>query len=383
MPTLLLPIRDLFLGSDNLQFETKFYEDFDPSLEDICLDFYKPKKESNEKKPTLLVFPGITGSSESYYIHSLIRSVEDEYNIVVFNRPGCHSQRNIKLKKAKFFLNSHKRTVERVIDIVSKSYEGAEILLVGYSAGGVNITKQLGSTKVKKNPKVIGAVTVSQPFDMLETLSSLETNPAYNKFMVTFIMNVFNNNQELIKRELPHLDDELMKKCKTVKHIDTFLTQPMHDLNDINIDFYNKRSTFMKHLQRISGEKTLTRVKTTVNQLGEDIYYDESNEEESSHNNSSRDEEYHAPVFCILAKDDQVITYDSAKMSEIVHANGAKNLYIIETQHGGHCSFLSQYSPWAPLALNFEQAFSDKVTSQALRAIVKKYKTFQAKSENK
>jgi len=359
------------LEKNRLCFETKFYEDFDATLEDICLDYFIPTSASMVTKPVLLIFPGITGSSESYYVQSLIRTVKDEYQIVVFNRPGCHSKKNGSLKKAKFFLNSHKRTIERVIDIVHKQYENSKILLVGYSAGGVNITKQLGSKKVKKNKAVIGDITISQPFDMIETLKALEFNAAYNKFLVTFILDVFKNNQATIEKEFPELNDALVQKCTTVTKIDEHLTKKMHNFTDVNIEFYNKRSTFMKHLQRISGAKILSRVKTTKNDEGESVFY----EENESHNHS---QEWKAPVFIMMAKDDQIATYDSQKMTEVIHAEHASHLYLIESKKGGHCSFLEQYSAWIPFSTNLHQSFSDKVSQQVLRAIVKENQLFES-----
>ncbi|KAG2392954.1 hypothetical protein C9374_009531 [Naegleria lovaniensis] len=406
MPNLFLPIRNLlFPNFSHLQFETKFFSDFDETFEDICLDFLRPHdateacKNSQEghlsSKPVVLIFPGITGSSESYYVQSLIRTIQKQqhvnecpYHVVVYNRPGCHSLQNSKLRKPKFFLNSHKKTVERVIEIVSQEFPNSNLLLVGYSAGGVGITKQLGSKKVKKNPRVIGAITVSQPFDMLETLKTLETNKAYNKFLVTFILEVFKKNRELLEGAIPSLDLQNMEQCKSIDEIDTKLTKPLHGLQDVTLDFYNKRSTFMKHLQRISGEKALHRVKTTQNELGENVYYEEENEKGgngaatsviSRHDHNGNEKTYHAPVFIMLSKDDQIIAYNSAKLSSIVHAKGAEHLYVIETQHGGHCSFFEQFSWWLPSALSFSDTFADKVVMQTLAGMVKHHQKFQAK----
>ncbi|KAF0980943.1 hypothetical protein FDP41_012731 [Naegleria fowleri] len=389
IPNLFLPLRNLlFPNFSPLHFETKFFTDFDDTLEDICLDFlrdHSPQSVSHHSaKPVILIFPGITGSSESYYVQSLIRTIQKNYSsscpyhIVVYNRPGCHSLQNSKLRKAKFFLNSHKKTVERVIDIVSQEFPNSNILLVGYSAGGVGITKQLGSKKVKKNTRVIGAITISQPFDMVETLKTLERNKAYNKFLVTFILEVFKKNRELLEGAIPAQDLQSLDKCKTIDEIDTKLTKPLHGLRDVTLDFYNKRSTFMKHLQRISGEKMLHRVKTTQNELGENVYYEE--EKEGAYDSSSKGGEtektYHAPVFIMLSKDDQIIAYNSAKLSSIVHAKGAENLYVIETQHGGHCSFFEQFSWWLPGALSFSETFADKVVMQTLAGIVKHHQKF-------
>ncbi|KAL9654524.1 hypothetical protein ABK040_006589 [Willaertia magna] len=378
-------------NTNELIFNTKFFTDFSEDYEDICLDFLN-ENDNNENKPVLLIFPGITGSSESYYVQSLIQTVKHKFKIVVYNRPGCHSKTNLKLKKSKFFLNAHKKTIERIIQIVSEIYFNSKILLTGYSAGGVNIAKQLGSKKVKKNRQVIGAFTVSQPFDVNECMNALRKNKLYNRILSNFIMEVFENNIEVMSNLHPTKDvKKIMKECNNLDTIDEYITKTMHDMKDVSIEYYAKRSTYFKHLQRISGEKLLTRVKTFTKD-GFENYYKELNSLSTSNNNlnnlnktaimvekrrEEEQEEWHCPLFILIAHDDQIISFDANQLSKIVNADGAKYLFIIETKKGAHCTFLEQYSSLLPFLPNINISYQDKVISQALDAIVETYEQFE------
>ena len=55
----------------------------------VCLDWLDDGREHDETHPTVIILPGLTGSSQSEYVKSFVLSVQDAgARCVVFNNRG-------------------------------------------------------------------------------------------------------------------------------------------------------------------------------------------------------------------------------------------------------------------------------------------------------
>ncbi|XP_038665135.1 phospholipase ABHD3 isoform X2 [Scyliorhinus canicula] len=263
-------------------------------------------------RPTVLILPGLTGTSkESYILHMVKQSEILGYRCVIFNNRGVSGE---KLLTPRTYCAANTEDLETVISHVQKTFVEAPLMAAGVSMGGMLLLNYLSKTGQQTPLKA--AVVFSIGWDVFECTASLE-KPLnwilFNYYLTNCLQASVNRHRHVLEKLF---DIDYILKAKTIREFDERFTSLMF------------------------GYKTIA-----------DYYRD------ASPNHKLKSIEI--PVLCLNALDDvfspgHAIPTQSAKQNPKVA--------LLLTAHGGHIGFLEGIFPrWA--------TYMDRVFKQFIQAV--------------
>ena len=146
--------------------------------------------------PTVLVMPGLTGTYQHNYILQLVKKLRSlGHRVVVFNNRGLAG---CKLKTPKAFCAACSKDLEFVISHLQMTHPRTPVIAIGYPLGGIILTNYLSKCgQENKEVGLIGAMTVSVPWNMFKSTESLE-QPLncflFNRHLTKLLLGIFKEN---------------------------------------------------------------------------------------------------------------------------------------------------------------------------------------------
>ncbi|KAJ0058967.1 hypothetical protein NL108_003308, partial [Boleophthalmus pectinirostris] len=207
----------------------------------ISLDWFDNDDSSSHPnpscRPTVLLLPGLTGTSrESYILHMVQQSRELGYRCVVFNNRGVCGET---LLTPRTYCAANTEDLETVIEHIQKSYAAAPLMAAGVSMGGMMLANYLG--RKGRETCLKGGVVFSAGWDVFECTASLE------KPLDRFLFNSYLTSclQASVHRHRPVLekcyDIDHVMKAKTIREFDERFTSIMFGY-PTNDDYYRDAS---------------------------------------------------------------------------------------------------------------------------------------------
>ncbi|XP_051991053.1 phospholipase ABHD3 isoform X1 [Xyrauchen texanus] len=263
-------------------------------------------------RPTVLLLPGLTGTSrESYILHMVQHSRDLGYRCVVFNNRGVSGE---KLLTPRTYCAANTEDLEIVVDHVHKTIERAPLMAAGVSMGGMMLTNYLG--RKGRETCLKGVVVFSAGWDVFECTASLEKpldRFLFNSYLTSCLQASVDRHRTVLEQK--YNIDHVMK-AKTIREFDERFTSVMFGY-PTNEDYYRDASPIHK-------------IKSVQ-----------------------------VPMLCLNAADD-VFSPNHAFPVEAVKQN--PNVALLITCHGGHIGFLEGLWPR-------QNTYMDRVFRQFTKAI--------------
>lgn len=271
----------------------------------------------HDERPTVILIPGMSGSSGEGYAMQMVKSTAHlGYRTVVFNNRGLGGSR---LRTPRTFCVHNTDDIRTVVNHIRESYPRAALFAAGASAGGINLFHYL--VNFGKDSHLNGAMIVSVLYEMFESTRQLETFPNIMLFNQTIVTDLHHDillpNLDILRRNT-NLDVDSILKARSVRQYHTRLTVPMFGYKD------------WKH------------------------YYRECNLTGQMHR-------IKIPTLFLNAANDPFTPLHSIPIEEM---KKQENIILVLTSHGGHCGFMEGLLPTG-------SGFLCKVFSQFVDAIFK------------
>jgi len=196
-------------------------------------------------KPIVVIFHGLTGSSSSLYVKTLINGLNHiGYRSVAMNFRGCSGEPN---RKKESYHSGHTKDISFVIDTISQRFPYASIAATGYSLGGNALLKYLA---ISPDNPLQHAIAVSPPLQLAEGARRMQSGLSriYQNRLVGQLKDALDAKHRLYP-ELG-IDELAYKHTKTFREFDAAATVPLHGFESVD-EYYEKAST-LKDLPRIT-----------------------------------------------------------------------------------------------------------------------------------
>ena len=188
----------------------------------------------------VILLHGLEGSSDSNYIKSLTKVLNDQnFDVVVLNFRGCSGEPNMLLES---YHSGKTDDLKEVISYLETEHSYNEINIVGFSLGGNIALKYLGECGTKVPGLLKTTVTISVPCDLKgssEALGRFSNKPYMMRFLRTLKKKAFD---KLAKFPDSPLIIENIKKAQNFNDFDNAFTAPAHGFKNA-FDYWDKSSS--------------------------------------------------------------------------------------------------------------------------------------------
>ncbi|NXN16333.1 ABHD3 Phospholipase, partial [Indicator maculatus] len=192
-------------------------------------------------RPTVLLLPGLTGTSkESYILHMIHQSETLGYRCVVFNNRGIAGE---ELLTPRTYCAANTEDLEAVIHHVHSLHPSAPLMAAGVSMGGMLLLNYLGKTG--RDTPLMAAAIFSAGWNVFESVESLE-KPLnwllFNYYLTTCLQSSISRHRQMLEQLF---DMDLVMKARTIREFDKQFTSVMFGYPTID-DYYEDASPCRK-----------------------------------------------------------------------------------------------------------------------------------------
>uniref|UniRef100_A0A8D0L5C7 Phospholipase ABHD3 n=1 Tax=Sphenodon punctatus TaxID=8508 RepID=A0A8D0L5C7_SPHPU len=192
-------------------------------------------------RPTILLLPGLTGTSkESYILHIIQQSETLGYRCVVFNNRGVAGEN---LLTPRTYCAANTEDLEAVIHHIHNMFSSAPFMAAGVSMGGMLLLNYLGKTG--RETPLMAAAIFSAGWNVFESADSLE-KPLnwllFNYYLTTCLKASISRHRQMLDKLF---DIDLVMKAKTIREFDKQVTSVMFGYPTID-DYYADASPCRK-----------------------------------------------------------------------------------------------------------------------------------------
>jgi len=263
--------------------------------EDVQILCHCHWQAERQKRLTLMIVHGLEGSSSSHYVIGTgSRAWARGWNVVRMNIRGCGGTEHL---SSTLYHSGLSQDVEKLVADIIASDGLRHVALAGFSMGGNQVLRALGTWGTNTPPELIGAATVSPSCDL--AISSDRIHEAayaiYERWFLIWLRKSFRRKAELWPGRF---DPALLINVHSVRDFDEHITARYMGFAGA-ADYYDKASS--SHvLDRIA-----------------------------------------IPTLVIHSDDDPFVVMSEESRRKLAENS---NVTFLHTRHGGHCAFIGEAS---------------------------------------
>nr|XP_027203568.1 protein ABHD1-like [Dermatophagoides pteronyssinus] len=277
----------------------------------ISLDWYDPNcersspcsqpgysfgKVGDRPKPIALFMPGLTGSSQSEYIKTLVPiAFQIGYRPVVINYRGLG---NTPLLTPRLYCAANDDDIHTAINHIRHHNPDCKLIATGISLGGILLCRYLISTGFES--QINAAFLISVCWDLMIGCENMERSLNYplNHHLTRLLVNLVDANHALFKN-VPGIDLDRVRQCQNVREFDEAFTIKIFNFESVS-HYYAESS----HLGKMSCIRT--------------------------------------PTLCINASDDMFAPTENLPWD----VEQSRHVALLVTSRGGHIGFMEGIFPF-------------------------------------
>ncbi|CAG0888830.1 unnamed protein product [Darwinula stevensoni] len=157
---------------------------------EVALDWKHKCLTHSKGDPILILLPGLTGDSQTFYVRKLVQAVSEAgWCCVVFQNRGLAG---VRLKTPRTYCAANFEDFKEVLDHVVKKHPESPLAALGVSLGGLILGNYL--CVAGENTPLTTAVIISAPWDVFISSESLQKpwmNRALNQHLAKALCNMY------------------------------------------------------------------------------------------------------------------------------------------------------------------------------------------------
>jgi predicted alpha/beta-fold hydrolase len=224
-----------------------------PDNDFVDVDYADSADSANSsptKRPLLVLFHGLEGSSKSHYALAFERIARQRgWAYAVPHFRGCSGEMNSAPRAY------HSGDFEEIGWMLSQfkaaqvKTGGGPIIAVGVSLGGNALMRWAQEAGALASQTVSAVASVSSPLDL--GLSGASIGKGFNRLVYTrmFVNTMKPRARRLLQLHPGLFDGAALEKCRDLRDFDNLITGPLHGFKDA--DDYYLRASAKPHMQRI------------------------------------------------------------------------------------------------------------------------------------
>jgi uncharacterized protein len=188
--------------------------------------------------PSVHLFHGLEGSSQSHYARVLMHSVGARgWRGSVFNFRGCSGEAN---RMPRAYHSGDSGEVDWVLRRMKERLGAAPLFAAGVSLGGNALLKWIGETGEQAKRFVKGAAAISAPMDLMAGGDALGRGfPIV--YARHFLVSLKRKSRAMIERHPGLFDAAAVERSRTLRDFDNAFTAPVHGFRDTD-DYWTRSS---------------------------------------------------------------------------------------------------------------------------------------------
>jgi predicted alpha/beta-fold hydrolase len=191
------------------------------------------------RRPLVVMFHGLEGSSRSHYALALMKRVAKQgMRGVVVNFRGCSGEPNL---LARAYHSGDAQEIDWILRRLRSRNADAPLYAVGVSLGGNALLKWLGESGPAASGVIAAAAAVSAPLDLMAAGDALGRgfNLIYTR---NFLSSLKTKSVAKLARFPDLFDAKAVQAAATLREFDNLVTAPLHGFRDTD-DYWTRASS--------------------------------------------------------------------------------------------------------------------------------------------
>jgi predicted alpha/beta-fold hydrolase len=199
--------------------------------------------------PLLLILHGLEGMTTSHYIAGLFGlAAARGWRAAVLYFRSCSGELN---RLPRFYHSGDTGDLDHALRVLAEREPSLRVGLVGISIGGNVLLKWLGEQRDLVPKTVVGAATISVPFDLEACARVMDQGLQKVLYTASFMRSFRRKTRAKARLHPDFVDVRAALRARTFAEYDRVVTAPLHGFAD-EVDYWRRSSSraYLAHIRR-------------------------------------------------------------------------------------------------------------------------------------